>query len=179
MHGIERRVTRSLARCFESPPRARSRAPSPPRASAPPARARATRARAPSRRAAASFAANDDVRAIKLAPYCELLTRSNDAERPLAICVGWFGASLKHVKKYASMYVDANCDAVAIAPPSAAMLVPAAVDAYGDVVLRALARHVRGRARVRRARGVERGVHFRWKFNAQGGERRRDGAHDF
>ena len=99
--------------------------------------------RAPSRRAAASLAANDDVRAIKLAPYCELLTRSNDAERPLAICVGWFGAELKHVAKYASMYVDANCDAVAIAPPSAAMLVPAAVDAYGDVVLRALARHVR------------------------------------
>ena len=121
---------------------ARTLAPASVRAARP--RARDAR-RAPSRRAAASFAAHDDVRAIKLAPYCELLTRSNDAERPLAICVGWFGASLKHVKKYAAMYVDANCDAVAIAPPSAAMLVPAAVDAYADVILRALARHVRGK----------------------------------
>ena len=153
---------------------ARTLAPASVRAARP--RARDAR-RAPSRRAAASFAANDDVRAIKLAPYCELLTRSNDAERPLAICVGWFGASLKHVKKYAAMYVDANCDAVAIAPPSAAMLVPAAVDAYADV-RPASARAARSR-KVRRARGVERRVHFRWKFNAQGGERRRDGAHDF
>ena len=42
----------------------------------------------------------------------------------------------------------------------------------------ASARAARSR-KVRRARGVERRVHFRWKFNAQGGERRRDGAHDF
>lgn len=81
---------------------------------------------------------------VPLAPFCELLTRDTvlaaDASRPLALVVGWFGAELRHVKKYASLYVDPGWDAVAVAPPSAATLVPAVADAYAEAVLEAVAR---------------------------------------
>ena len=91
----------------------------------------------------ASSATNVSTRTTSLAPYVELLERESKSKSnapPLALCVGWFGAEVKYVRKYAEMYVDAwpACDAVVIAPPSAATLVPSVADAYASVVARAV-----------------------------------------
>lgn len=83
--------------------------------------------------------------ATTIAPYCEFQRADQQwlvEPRPLAIVVGWFGAELKHVRKYADMYRSAGWDAVAVAPPSLATLVPPVADVYGDMVLRAVAKHV-------------------------------------
>ena len=74
-----------------------------------------------------------------LAPYVELIERIGNGHRtrPLAVCIGWFGAEVRYVRKYAEMYVDASCDALVIAPPSAATLVPSVADAYAGAVARA------------------------------------------
>jgi len=86
-----------------------------------------------------------------LAPFAQHLHRKGADERattrrPLAICIGWFGAEVKYVRKYAEMYVsEGGCDAVVIAPPSAATLVPTAADAYASVVARALENVVQDR----------------------------------
>ncbi|OUS46531.1 hypothetical protein BE221DRAFT_74402 [Ostreococcus tauri] len=92
-------------------------------------------------RAASSTSAS--VSSTTIAPFCELLSRdesSSNATRPLAVVIGWFGCELRHVKKYAMMYVDAEWDAVAVAPPSVSTLVPSVADTYGDYVLRALSK---------------------------------------
>ena len=79
-----------------------------------------------------------------IAPYCEFqrAEQQSTEPRPLALVVGWFGAELKHVRKYADMYRGAGWDAITVAPPSLATLVPPVADVYGDVVLRAVEKHV-------------------------------------
>lgn len=84
----------------------------------------------------------NDTKVEKLAPYCEFITTQKDADRrrPLTLVIGWFGAELRYVRKLCNFWVESGCDAVAIAPPSAATLLPPVADAYGEVVLKALRR---------------------------------------
>lgn len=84
----------------------------------------------------------NDTKVEKLAPYCEFVTTQKEADRrrPLTLVIGWFGAELRYVRKLCNFWVESGCDAVAIAPPSAATLLPPVADAYGEVVLKALRR---------------------------------------
>jgi pimeloyl-ACP methyl ester carboxylesterase len=99
--------------------------------------------------AAANRKPDFNVTVEKLAPYCELITTTTttttttqreEQRRPLTLVIGWFGAELRYVRKLCNFWLDSGCDAVAIAPPSAATLLPPVADAYGEVVLKALRR---------------------------------------
>lgn len=94
--------------------------------------------------ASANRKPNNDTKVEKLAPFCEFITTRKDADRrrrrPLTLVIGWFGAELRYVRKLCNFWVESGCDAVAIAPPSAATLLPPVADAYGEVVLKALRR---------------------------------------
>jgi len=116
------------------------------RASPSSSRVRSTRLRrgayASSSSAASANRKPNDTKVEKLAPYCEFITTQKDADRrrPLTLVIGWFGAELRYVRKLCNFWVESGCDAVAIAPPSAATLLPLVADAYGEVVLKALRR---------------------------------------
>ena len=71
-----------------------------------------------------------------IAPYCEFqrAEQQSTEPRPLALVVGWFGAELKHVRKYADMYRGAGWDAITVAPPSLATLVPPVADVYLSLI---------------------------------------------
>jgi pimeloyl-ACP methyl ester carboxylesterase len=114
------------------------------RASPSSSRVRSTRPRRGAAYASSSSANDDDTKVVeKLAPFCEFITTTRkdaDRRRPVTLVIGWFGAELRYVRKLCNFYLESGCDAVAIAPPSAATLLPPVADAYAEVVLKALRR---------------------------------------
>ena len=114
------------------------------RASPSSSRVRSTRPRRGAAYASSSSANDDDTKVVeKLAPFCEFITTTRkdaDLRRPVTLVIGWFGAELRYVRKLCNFYLESGCDAVAIAPPSAATLLPPVADAYAEVVLKALRR---------------------------------------